>query len=331
MPVFGVVVIGRNEGERLERCLRSLVGRQEQVVYVDSDSSDGSVEHADELGAAVVRLDAAKPFTAARARNEGLARLIALRPDLRYVQFVDGDCEVQPGWLDAASGFLDGHPDVAVVCGRRRERDREASWYNRLADMEWDTPVGEAQACGGDAMMRVDAFQDADGYRTALIAGEDPELCVRIREAGFRVFRLDQEMTLHDAAIYRFGQWWQRNVRAGHAYAESAFIHRSGKERYCQRQVGSIVAWAVVLPAVSIGGAVPTSGVTLVLLGTYGVLWARILGSRLRRGDTPSDSALYATFCVIGKFAELQGVAKFAWNRWIKRKQSHLIEYKTTG
>ena len=119
---IGVVVIGRNEGQRLERCLMSLMGRADQLVYVDSGSSDGSVQLANRLGVEVVALDMTQPFTAARARNEGFACLQGIVPGIRHVQFVDGDCEVDAGWLGKAQAFLDQHPDVAVVCGRRRER-----------------------------------------------------------------------------------------------------------------------------------------------------------------------------------------------------------------
>ena len=165
------------------------------------------------------------PFTAARARNEGFACVQRLLPTMRYVQFVDGDCEVVGSWLLQAQAFLDTHPDVAVVCGRRRERFPQRSIYNLLCDLEWDTPIGEAKACGGDALMRADAFAAACGFRADLIAGEEPELCVRLRANGWKVWRLAEEMTLHDATMTRFGQWWRRTLRGGYAFAEGASLH----------------------------------------------------------------------------------------------------------
>ena len=80
-----------------------------------------------------------------------------------------------------------------------------------------DTPIGPARACGGDALMLYAAVQAVGGYRDSLIAGEEPELCLRLRQAGGEVWRIDAEMTLHDAALLRFGQWWRRTRRAGHA------------------------------------------------------------------------------------------------------------------
>lgn len=157
MSALGLVAIGRNEGERMRRCLESVMGRGLVIVYVDSGSVDGSVELARSLGADVVELDLSRPFTAARARNEGFERLSQIDTQVRFVQFVDGDCEVANGWLEKARGVLEENPDVGVVCGRRRERFPEHTVYNRLADLEWDSPIGESKACGGDAMMRVEA------------------------------------------------------------------------------------------------------------------------------------------------------------------------------
>src|SRR5262245_32426939 len=185
MSELGVVAIGRNEGERLRRCLTSLSGQGLTIVYVDSGSEDGSVELAQSMGADVVELDMSRPFTAARARNQGAERLREVDPRARFVQFIDGDCELAEGWLEKARRALEEHPRVAVVCGRLRERDPEISVYNRLADLEWDTPIGEAKACGGIAMIRLDAFEEAGGFNPAVIAGEEPELCLRLRRNGW--------------------------------------------------------------------------------------------------------------------------------------------------
>ena len=159
----GLVAIGRNEGVRLKACLLSALSQVALVVYVDSGSTDGSLELARSIGADTVELDLSTPFTAARGRNEGFARLRQLAPDIEFVQFVDGDCQIVDGWLQRAQQELAAKPELAVVCGRRREQYPEATAYNRLCDLEWDTPVGEAKACGGDSMMRVSAFEQVDG------------------------------------------------------------------------------------------------------------------------------------------------------------------------
>jgi len=321
---IGVVVIGRNEGARLERCLASLVGTAGKIVYVDSGSTDASVPMAQGLGVEVVALDKSRPLTAARARNDGFACLQRLQPSIRLVQFVDGDCEVVAGWLLKAQAFLDQHPAVAVVCGRRRERFPQRSIYNQMCDLEWDTPVGEAKACGGDALMRADAFAAMGGFRPDLIAGEEPELCVRLRAAGCKVWRLDEEMTLHDAAMLRFGQWWQRTQRGGHAFAEGAFLHGAATERHWLRESRRAWLWGLGIPAVIAVASLLWGWLGLLLLLVYPLQVVRLA----RRGHLSArENGLHALFLVLGKFPEMLGQVKFLLNRLGARKAS-LIEYK---
>ncbi len=318
---ISAVVIGRNEGARLRDCLTSLRPQIQTLIYVDSGSSDGSVALARDLGAEVVALDMTLPFTAARARNAGLARLAELNGPAEdqesLVQFVDGDCAVDPGWIETARDFLVQHPEVAVVCGRRRERFPEASIYNRLCDEEWDTPIGAAKACGGDALMREAALRQIGGYTNSLIAGEEPEMCLRLRQNGWKIWRLDAEMTLHDAQMLRFGQWWRRSRRAGHAFAEGAALHGARPARHWVTETRRAVIW---------GGALPLMiGLTALLTpwALVGILLypAQLLRLSLRFGLQP------AGFSLLGKFAECAGVGEYWWNR-LRGKTRGILEYK---
>jgi glycosyltransferase involved in cell wall biosynthesis len=320
----GVVVIGRNEGLRLKICLESVIGRATHVVYVDSGSTDGSVETARGLGASVVELDMNVPFTAARARNAGLEELLERAHDLRFVQFVDGDCEVVSDWLDKALEFLEQRADVAVVCGRRRERYPDASIYNALCDIEWNTPVGEARYCGGDALMRVAALRAVNGYRPDMIAGEEPELCVRLRAHGWKIWRLDADMTLHDAAMTRFHQWWKRTKRAGHAFAHGAYLHGAPPVRHSVTEVRRACFWGFGLPVVTLVLSALLSPAFLLLLLAYP---AQVIRLGLR-ADVPKRSRWpHAALLVLGKFPEFLGVLKFHLDRLVGRR-SYLIEYK---
>jgi GT2 family glycosyltransferase len=328
MTHLGIVAIGRNEGERLRRCLGSVIGPGRTVVYVDSGSTDGSVAMARALGAEVVELDLSVAFTAARARNAGFERLEQVAPGVELVQFVDGDCEVAPGWLARAAAAFEEQPEAAIVAGRRRERHPEQTVYNRLADLEWDTPIGESDACGGDALVRAEAFRRAGGYDPTIIAGEEPELCLRIRRAGWKVLRLDAEMTVHDMAMSRFAQWWRRTVRAGHAYAEGAARHGRGPERHFVRDVRSILFWGAGVPIAAALLAWPTYGLSLALLAGYPVLFAKTARYyHRRRGWPASDARLFAAACVVGKFPQAIGVARY-WAGRIGGRPSRIIEYK---
>ena len=319
-----VVAIGRNEGERLRRCLVSLKGQADLVVYVDSGSTDGSVEMARTQGAEVVSLDMNRPFTAARARNAGWRRALEKMPDLQFVQFVDGDCEVVPGWIATARQKLLEVPTIAAVFGRRRERFPERSVYNLLCDIEWNVPPGQVRYCGGDVMFCADALKQVNGYREDLIAGEEPELCIRLRAHGWTIHCLPHEMTIHDAAITRFSQWWRRTVRCGYAYAEGARLHGAPPERHWVRPLRSALLWAVALPTiifVALLTVSPSAGV-LVLLYPAQVLRLTVCAE----GDWRLRLAR-STYLVLGKFAEAQGAFRHM-RHVLLGSRGGLIEYK---
>jgi GT2 family glycosyltransferase len=321
MTRTGAVVIGRNEGVRLRRCLASLAGLEGRIVYVDSASTDGSVAAAVELGADVLMLDLERPFTAARARTEGFDRVNTLAPGLEYVMFVDGDCEVEKGWLEAGTRFLDDHPDFAVACGRRRERAPNSSRYNALLDREWNTPPGETEACGGDAVIRCSALRGVGGFDAMMIAGEEPELCRRLRAVGWHIMRLDLPMTIHDAAMTRMGQWWKRAVRSGFGYAQAWHrTRRDGKGPALYRhELLRAMMWAGFLP-------VAATLLALALHPSLLLIWplaamAQYSRVYLRDGH---DAALLA---VIGKYAELAGAARYVM-RTARRIDGSTITYK---
>ncbi len=328
MSRVGLVAIGRNEGERLRQCLTSAIAQASHVVYVDSGSTDHSVTIAKSLGVEVVNLDLSIPFTAARARNAGFERLLQLLPDLDYVQFMDGDCELVQGWIEEAVKTLDTQTDTAVVCGRRRERYPKQSIYNTLCDIEWDTPVGEASACGGDALMRVTAFRQVNGFNPTLIAGEEPELCVRLRQQGWKIFRIDAEMTLHDAQMQKFSQWWKRFERAGHAYAEGAWLHGKSPERHWTRECRSIWFWGLLMPIIGLLFIPPSHGFSLLLVcGLYLLSLYKTYRYGQHRGLRSKDAAMYGMSCVLGKFPNVQGQIMFHQSR-LMGKEKQLIEYK---
>ncbi len=291
----GFVIIGRNEGRRLAMSIDSVLRETPLAVYVDSGSRDGSSDLARSRGLPVVDLDRRRPFTAARARNAGAAWMIDRYPDLEYLHFIDGDCELIPGWLGKALDTIKAEPDLAAVCGRRRERWPGASPYNQLCDQEWNTPVGIAETCGGDALLRVRPFLEVGGFSEDLIAGEEPDLCHRIRLNRWRIRRIGHDMTIHDAAMTEFRQWWQRNRRSGYAMAE-AYSRRGEHNPHLGHLVASNFLWS--LP---------------IFWPLWPLLWLRVY---------LSGGALQASFITLGKLPHLQGQIDY----WRRRRQ--LIEYK---
>jgi GT2 family glycosyltransferase len=338
-PTLGVVVIGRNEGGRLGRCLDSLVSCRWPVVYVDSGSRDGSPQQARMRGLHVVELDPARAFTAARGRNEGFFALRTTYPALRLVQFLDGDCTLVEGWIERGRAALEADERVAIAAGRRRELHPEASVYNRLCDLEWDTPVGVADECGGDFMARAEAFESVNGFDERKVAGEEPELCARLRSQGWLILRIDAEMTRHDADLRRFRQWWRRTLRAGHAAADNWSLLGRERSRPKRRMALRALGWGLALPAAGMAAAMwalvvgspafAASALLLPLLGWIALFVRILLRCRTHRQWTSMDAALFAGACVLGKFPEAVGVALYAANR-LRGRRSVIVEYKSS-
>jgi GT2 family glycosyltransferase len=308
----GVVVIGRNEGERLVQCLTSLASHAERggvIVYVDSGSADGSLQAAERLGAIPYALAPDRPFNAARARNEGAQRLAETAPEVAFIQFIDGDCILAPDWIEKARAFLSADPQAAVVCGRRRERFPQRSVYNRFMDLEWSAPVGKVMACGGDALMRREAFDAVGGFNATIVAGEEPELCFRLRGRGWTIWRLDAEMTLHDAALRRFSQWWKRSVRSGYGCAQLFDVQKGRVASGFTRQLVKNIVWSLLAPFALLAGAFVSKWL-LVLLLAYPAQMVRIA---LRVRSRVSEPWAYAAVMMAGHVAGFQGACQYAW------------------
>lgn len=373
-PRIGVVAIGRNEGERFERCVLSLKREAQNqnlsqpltIVYVDSGSTDNSVAFAKSQGVEVVNLDMSRPFTAARARNAGLEKLLEVSPHTEFVQFIDGDCEVIEGWLAAGAAALKDNPQVVVVSGRLRERFPEKTLYNRLADLEWDRPTGETKSCGGVAMMRVEAIRRAGGFDPSLIAGEEPELCARMRATGGKILNIPNEMAWHDMAMARSSQWFKRARRHGHAIIEVSYFKTTASRGLFKQQVRSAVVWGCVvltcvvlslLPIISFCTVQilmrtttspldwPNDAFSSTCLVAFAmtplfmlIYFVFVLGWFLqilriawkahnKSGLSLWDALRYGRLLMISKEYQVRGMLDFLWRRW-RKKDVRIISFK---
>ncbi len=328
LHTVGIVVIGRNEGERLQRCLESLPNEVAAVVYVDSGSTDGSPQFARSRGVEVVELDMSIPFSAARARNEGFVRLRKLRPEVDKVQFVDGDCVIADEWLERSAETLAAYRDIVAVWGYRRERFRERSVYNRLCDLEWRfVPPGETQMFGGDVMLRVEGLVQVEGYDPNVIAGEEGEVSMRLRKMGWHILKIDADMTYHDAAMTRFSQWWKRAMRSGHALAQVSALHGRPPWRYFVPERRRTLIWGFLVPLVILILAWPTRGLSLLLLAIYPLRAIRIAHNCRKQGWSWRDARAWATFCVVTSFPHLVGFTKYYLDQ-LRGYRATIIEYK---
>jgi GT2 family glycosyltransferase len=316
---LAVVLIGRNEGARLVAALASLEGRR--VVYVDSGSTDGSVAAARDAGAEVVLLDPATPFTAARARHEGFQALGEEPPEV--VQFIDGDCTVVPGWIEAGLSALQDDPSLGLVTGWRSEIAPEASVYNALCDHEWHRPAGEITACGGDMMVRSAAYIEARGFDAQVIAAEDDEFCQRLRKAGWSLRRLPLPMTRHDAAMTRFGQWWRRALRSGHGFAQVGDLHA----RYFARERARVWLYGLGLPVLALAGLVFWGPLLALVLAAYLLSYLKTVQGLRGEGMATGTALHHGVFLTLSKFPNLIGMLTYHWRKW-RGAAMRIIEYK---
>lgn len=325
---IGIVIIGRNEGNRLQLCLDSIRDFECEKVYVDSGSVDSSVAIAKANNVEVIELDSSKPFSAARARNEGFDRLMQLNHAMQFVQFIDGDCTLLLDWLGEARTALQEDQQRGAVIGHLKERNIDASPYNRLCALEWRSAIGDLQdygALGGISVIRTSVFKELGGFNPNVIAGEDSEFGVRMGLADYKVTKLDCPMATHDANILRFSQWWTRAVRAGHAIGQRAFLNGENTQD-CIKERNSTIFWGGIIPFIMVLLLIPCGGYSFLLLAGYGLLCYRVMRFRLKLGDSYSDAWLYTKFLLLAKFANMMGLFKFYLNKLYQRYE--IIEYK---
>lgn len=320
---IAAVVIGRNEGERLRVCLAALSGRVQRIVYVDSGSTDASVAVARSFGVEIVELDNSKKFTAARGRNVGFTHLTTTGEQYPLVQFVDGDSAFEPDWFRQAASAIAANPQIGIVTGWAAELHRDTSIYGAMLDVEWRGPTGEITACGGNMLVRREAFAAVGGFNDQVIAGEDDDLCIRTRKAGWQIHRLPIEMAKHDGGMTKFGQWWKRSVRNGHAFAELGQLHPGHLVADRLR----VFIFGLALPIVAIVGSFWSNYAIPAVIALYAISYIRTAFGLQKNGLAWPEAASLAGLLSLSKFPNLIGAATYYRNRH-EGKLRKLIEYK---
>ena len=326
-PLVSVVVIGRNEGQRLAACLKSIkeVTLPIELIYVDSNSQDGSPELAEGLGAKVLLVNPQRPC-AAIGRNAGWRAATA-----EYILFLDGDTLLHPDFLQLALNEM-ADETVAVVWGHRREMYPEHSLYNRVLDLDWIYPAGITEFCGGDTLMRRNILEQVDGFSENLIAGEEPELCQRIRLQGKVILHINQPMTLHDLAMTQFQAYWRRALRAGHAYAEVSQRMKNTAFPLWQHDCRRNAIHSMVLIGLLVAGVLCSviTGSVLAIIGlllAYTFLIVRSAYKARWRNAPAFTLLLYGIHSHFQQIPIACGQLSY-WYHRVRNEQQGLIEYK---
>lgn len=332
-PLVSVVIIGRNEGARLEACLLSVRNADwpvpMEIIYADSGSTDDSLQVAGTHGARTCLIQ--PPYSAAAARNAGSALASG-----HYVLFLDGDTELHPDFPAQALQALQADGErTACVWGHRRESAPEQSVYTRALDLDWIFPAGETSFCGGDALFRREALDAAGGFDASLIAGEEPELCRRLRASGWTIRHIDAPMTRHDLGIRRFSQYWRRCERAGHAYASIARRFAGTSDPLwlaeSRRNVvhASVLTALLLLPLIVtlVAGALAGGIAALACSGLLAVLVARTARRQRWKTGRTGDAIVYAVHSHLQQFPIVAGQIAY-WLRARHQAPRALIEYR---
>ena len=315
---IAVVIIGRNEGARLDRCLASCAGLR--GVYVDSGSTDGSPDRARVAGVEVIELDPGAAFSAARGRNAGLDRLLA-DPAIAYIQMLDGDSVLATDWTMCGAKALDADPALGAVFGRLREAEPDRSLYAWLSDIEWAVPPGPATLFSGNVMLRADAVRATGRYRAGMIAGEDPEFAIRMRAGGWRFLCLDQPMAIHQGDISDARAWWRRTRRAGHAFAALNALHPRSPLHDFGRSRARILFWGGAMPFAAAGGLILAALIDprwiILAVAALSLVAAQLVRVTLREAGR---HGLWRAFALalsltMGKYAEMAGLLRFHFGR----------------
>ncbi len=321
------VIIGINTEKTIEVCIRHLLDSRYtrgaiRLYYVDGGSTDHSIDKARAFtGVNVIALHPKHP-------TPGLGRNAGWRAGTSpLVQFLDSDAMVDPCWLDRAADALMENKKIGAVRGNRYERHPRASVFNWIGDLEWNGAPGICDAFGGDVMIRRPILEETHGYDEELVAGEDPELSLRIRKKGWQILQLDLPMCGHDLAMMHLSQYWKRGHRTGYGYA--AVTTRWGVStggfwlrelfRICVRGGGFA---GFTLAGILLGGVVHPLFLTLLFPGLVLLFYPflfRVPWFMAHKQLKREPAMVYALHCSLVVIPQFFGVKRFFWGKLFNR------------
>lgn len=211
-PAVSVVVVTRNEADRIRDCLESVLAAVTpvgvtEVIVVDSNSTDETVDIAREFPVTVLRITDSERTGPSAGRHVGFERASG-----EYVLFVDGDMHLNSGWVqdaldrlarDSALAGVDGHLDDEGAAGT----------------------VAPVEYLRGVALYDAAALSAVGGFDPQLSALEDVDLGLRLRHAGYRLERLPAVVSTHptETGIGERMRRWRR----GYYFANGEVLRKS--------------------------------------------------------------------------------------------------------
>jgi general secretion pathway protein A len=321
--ITGVVVVASDNKTSPEAAIRS-AGDGRAIVFVAVGGAPDATAIAKGAGA-VIAEGPERSFTpAGRARNAGYRQLKKIAPHLQYVQFVDAQTALDPDWITTAEKFMARRPEVSIVTGTIRPPPGLKISAAPMGARDHGDDEGEIQCVfGGSALMRVESFEAAGGFRGDLLTAETVDLCIRLRRRGARIWRLGEGMALCEPAP-KSGGWWAQGRQRGFDNAYCASLHGGPPERIGILDTVLAVLWGFLFPtavvitallgafvATKLSPATPPMLVAGAILAFgAGVFVFRMAASVVVRGVFRASSWRAAFPAVMGRFPEFLGACK---------------------
>jgi len=247
---LAIVIVSTNEAHWLGRCLPSVFDHagdaRLDVIVVDNSSTDGTRELV-ESSFPAARVVSSPNRGFAYGNNRGVEQAAA-----RYVLLLNPDTEIVQGTIGELISLLDARPAVGLAGVRQITADgtlwptvrrfpsvtralgeaflserwpvRPAWAGERVLDHDAYDREGECDWTSGSFMLaRREAFLSAGLLdERSFIYSEEPDLCLRIKRAGWQVRHLPQMTIVHHAGK---GGVRPRMV-AQDAYARKQYAHK---------------------------------------------------------------------------------------------------------
>jgi glycosyltransferase involved in cell wall biosynthesis len=306
-----VVIITKDQGWNVRRLIESVLYETTdrsgtEIILVDSASSDDTVEIASDYPIRVIRLGKRQRLTAAAGRHAGLSQTSG-----DFVLFLDGDMELRRGWIDAALGLFARRPDFAVISGEVIDQPIRAQ-APRL-----DEPVGELQRAsftevahgGGAAAYRRSVLDRVGSFNPYLFSDEEPELCLRIRHAGYRIVRLDRPIANHysdpSGAISTLFGRRRRNLYLGPGQALRIHLGSGLLFPYARERGFGLV------PAAGLGLGMAALGLSVILRQPrWAAFWIGIVATLFATDAARKRSIYRALFTMVQRLVFAEGTVK---------------------
>jgi glycosyltransferase involved in cell wall biosynthesis len=212
--MISFITIGQNEGLNLLSCIKSIYRAIEycnlkdyEIIYVDSNSSDNSIELVSTYKEVMIFKLTGK-CNAALARNTGASEA---KGEILF--FIDGDIELSPSFLHLVMpegnkliySFISGNL-LNRIHDSNGNLVREELGYSKVRARDKKTPVS-----GGVFLIERELWDTVGGMRTKYTSGEDPDLSLRLAKSGWFLIRRDEILGIHHTiSYYDDKRFWSR-------------------------------------------------------------------------------------------------------------------------